>query len=102
MDKKDRLSYLLHQYAAGLLAGDEVAEMFELLKYDEHDEVLKDLIINERYNIPLQTNLPQHKWDAMWQTLKIQTADLQDSPVIPVKSKWSKIAAAVVLIITGT
>jgi len=97
MDKKDRLSYLLNQYAAGLAAQEEVAEMFELLKDAENDEVLQSLVMNERYRVEPETNLPQHKWDAMWNALQEQTAENKNTPVI--SFNWSRLAAAAVLLI---
>jgi len=98
---KNRISYLLYQYAASTASAEEVEEMFVLLQSAEGDAVLKDFILNERIRVESAVSPSPQKWEDMWQAIRTQTVGQKKAPVS--KMMWHRMAAAiVVLFVAGT
>ena len=94
---KSRISYLLYQYAASHASREEVDEMFAWLRSAENDESLQSFILNERTRIDKEINLPQEKWDDMWQAIKSGTIERRSSRVTSMT--WFRVAAAAVIVL---
>jgi transmembrane sensor len=93
---KERISYLLHEYAAGRASKNEVEEMFELLKSVENEDVLRNLIMAEGTDNDLEINLPQQKWDEMWMAVRSGSIERRKSRIRTMQ--WIRIAAAVLVV----
>lgn len=96
---KGRISYLLQAYAAGRASKNEVEELFELLRSVEHEDVLRNLIVQEGADNDPGISLPQHKWDEMW--MAISTTAIGHRPKRVSTMQWMSIAAAILVIVAA-
>lgn len=96
---KDRLSYLLEQYSSGLATREEVAELFGLMRSEESQALLRDLILDEHNDEEEPMTLPLRNWDVMWQ--EIRSAALQPARKSVFTLTWVRVAAAVMVVALG-
>ena len=95
---KERIQYLLQQYAANQASRKEVEELFEWLKDQEGEDALKKFIFDTVEKE--QANTPHHQsdWDRIWQSVESATTGTHTSAKI-VRPFWPRIAAAVLLLV---
>src|SRR5438105_4645244 len=93
---KERIYYLLHQYAGNQATREEVEELFEWLKTGKGEETLKHFILDAQIDGEREIRLPQPDWDTIWQS--VQSATIQP-PKKLFSMRWVSVAAAVLLLI---
>jgi len=96
---KDRLYYLLEQYSEGKASGDEVEEMFSLLKSSEGEELFKDFIAVIERKKDNDISLHQQDWNRMWDVIQSTAAGSRASVFSLTRVKMA--AAVLVFIIAG-
>jgi len=94
---KERIQYLLQQYAANTASREEVEELFKWLKHQQGEEALKNFIIGSVAKEGADTTLPQRDWDRIWHS--VQSATTANTPAKIVRPLWMQIAAAVLLLV---
>ena len=95
---RDRIKYLLEQYAANKASKEEVAELFALMELAETDEALHQLITEAPKNKEDEIYLPQQDWDRMWSVIKSATTQRPHKQAL-FSMAWVRIAAAVIICI---
>src|SRR5688572_14586554 len=98
---KERIQYLLQQYAANQASREEVGELFEWLKEQEGEDELKKFIFDTAEKEHPDTTHHQGDWDRIWQS--VESATISHTPVKIVRPFWPRvqrgIAAAVLLLV---
>jgi transmembrane sensor len=99
---KERIQYLLHQYAANQASREEVEELFGWLKEQESDDALKKFIFDAAGEEAQNPTLVQSDWDRIWHSVESATTGTHASPKI-VRPFWRsrvvRVAAAVLLLV---
>jgi len=97
---KERVHYLLQQYAANKATKEEAEEIFVLLQQVENEEVLKALITDARNNAEPEIPVTEEEWGSMWNA--IAAATFRKSPAKQFSLAWVRLAAAVILLVAGS
>lgn len=95
---EERLKYLLEKYARKEANDAETAEMLQLLKAENGEEVLAACVNGSR-NAATEEDFPETDWSGIWQ--KVQAGVKPSAKVHPLRRyRWW--AAAVVLLLAGS
>lgn len=92
---EERLKYLLEKYARKEANEAETAEMLQLLKAENGEEVLA-ACVNESRNTATEEDFPETDWSGIWQ--KVQAGVKPSATVHPLKRYRWWVAAAVLLL----
>ncbi|HEX6430296.1 MAG TPA: FecR family protein [Niastella sp.] len=101
---KERIQYLLHQYAANQASREEVEELFEWLKEQEGEDALKKFIFDTTEKEHPNTTHHQSDWDRIWKSVESATTATDTSakiirPFWPSSRVLRGMAAAVLLLV---
>jgi transmembrane sensor len=94
---RERIQYLLQQYAQNHATSVEVEELFEWLKTNEGDEALQQAILDARKSNETETNRSQQDWDNLWQAVQSATINTPEKKVR--RMGWIQIAASLLLLV---
>ncbi|MBN9380674.1 MAG: FecR domain-containing protein [Chitinophagaceae bacterium] len=90
----ERVHYLLKRYVDNCASGEEIEEMFALLRSAGGETALKELVI-ETFNEDVEQDLSGEDWDRIWQVVNKETVASR-RPVRMLRV-W-RVAAAVLLV----
>jgi len=98
---KERIQYLLHQYAINKATKDEVEEMFVLLEQAENKDVLKNFITSAKNNAGQDVPVTQAEWDNIWNVIQSATFGKPKTRVI-LFNRFRTVAAILILAVGTT
>lgn len=98
---KERIQYLLYQYAINKATKDEVEEMFLLLEQAENKDVLKNFITSAKNNAGQDVPVTQAEWDNIWNVIQSATFGKPKTRVI-LFNRFRAVAAILILAVGTT
>lgn len=95
--EKDRIRYLLQQYAINSASREEVDEMFKLMRSVRNEDALKELIAKSWMQGEDDVHPGQEDSDRMWAVIQSVTSEKRERRVLSMT--WMRAAAAVLLLL---
>src|SRR5450631_2625710 len=94
---KERISYLLLQYAGDLATKEEVEELFSIMRSAGGEEALKGVNLGDGEKEDIGPAIPQQDWDRMWSAIRSEAISSSKGRVFSMPRR--RIAAAVIFLV---